>query len=105
MHTILAVLACAVQMLYQARVPTFGCNSSGEVSALQRVRSDAKAFQQLLYTQAAYGQCITISQGAVFEGTVEAADSSMLRIDARRNPPGYMAPSGDFKPAKADAQR
>ncbi len=55
MHTILAVLVSAVQVLYEAQVSTFGCNSSAEVFELQRIRADAEAFQQLLYAQVAYG--------------------------------------------------
>jgi hypothetical protein len=105
MHTILAVLVSAFQMLYEAQVPTFGCNSSGEVSQLLSIRSDAEAFQKLLYTQVAYGQCITIAQGAVVEGTIEPTDTLVLRINAQRDPPGYMVPLGDFKLVKADGEQ
>lgn len=105
MHTILAVLVSAFQMLYEAQVPTFGCNSSAEVSELQSVRSDAEVFQKLLYAQVAYGQCITISQGAVVRGTIENTDPSVLLINARSDPPGYMVPRGDFKLVKADGEQ
>jgi hypothetical protein len=94
---ILAVLVSAFQMLYQAEVPTFGCNSSAEVAELRRLRGDADAFLQRLQAQMVYGQCIAIEQGAVVEGTIEKADTSVLRINAQKDPPGYMVPVGDFK--------
>jgi hypothetical protein len=105
MYTIFAILASLVQMLYEAQVSTFGCNSSAEVAELQAIRSDAEAFQKLLYAQVAYGQCITISQGAVVEGTIDTTDTSVLRINAQSNPPGYMVPLGDFKLVKADGEQ
>ncbi len=105
MHTILAVLVSASQMLYVAQVPTFGCNSRAEVSKLQAIRSDAKAFQQLLTAQVAYGQCVTIPQGAVVEGSIAHTDTSTLLINAKSDPPGYVVPLRDFKPKKADAEQ
>ena len=80
---------------YQARVLTYGCNSSVEVTELQKVRSDAEAFQKLLLAQIAYGQCIGIGKGTVVEGTIEQTDRSILRIEARNSPPGYMVPVGN----------
>jgi hypothetical protein len=102
MYTILSVLILALQVLYQAEVPSFACSSTGEVSELQGVRSDREAFEKLLYTQVVYGQCITIGQGAVVEGTIEPADTTVLRINAQRDPPGYMGPRSDFTLIKTD---
>lgn len=101
MYTVLAVLIFAVQPLYQAQVSSFGCGSSAEVAELQHLRSDAEAFQNLLFTQVVYGQCITIGQGAVVQGTVEPTDTTVLRINVEIDPPGYIVPSSDFKPVKA----
>lgn len=105
MHMIVAVLVFVLQTLYQAKVSTFGCTSTGEVAELQSIRSDTEAFQKRLYAQVAYGQCIAISKGAVVEGTIETADSSVLLINARLDPPGYLVPRGDFKPVKAEGKR
>jgi hypothetical protein len=102
MYILFALVISAFQTLYQAQVSTYGCTSSAEVSQLQGIRSDADAFQKLLYTQVVYGQCITIGQGAVVEGTLEKTDTTMLRINAQRDPPGYMVPLDDFKPVRAD---
>jgi hypothetical protein len=96
-NIVLAVLVSALQTVYEAQVLTFGCNSSIEVAQLQRVRSNAEEFQELLYEKITYGQCVLIAKGAVVEGTVESTDHSVLRIAARTSPPGYMAPVGDFK--------
>jgi hypothetical protein len=82
---------------YEALVMTYGCNSSAEVAELERIRSDPKAFQKLLLTQIAYGQCIGIGKGTVVDGVLEHGESSILRIEARSSPPGYMAPAGDFR--------
>src|SRR6266496_971343 len=92
MHMILAVLVSALQVLYEAQVSTFGCNSSAEVAELQRIRADAETFQKLLYAQVAYGQCSPIARGAVVEGTVVKTDTSVLLINAQSAPPGYFAP-------------
>jgi hypothetical protein len=105
MHTILAVLVSASPILYEAQVPSFGCNSGAEVSKLQSVRSDAEAFQKLLTAQVAYGQCVTIPLGAVVEAPMADTDSSTLLINAKSDPPGYVVPLSDFKPKKADAKR
>ena len=105
MHAILAVLVSASQMLYEAQVSSFGCNSGAEVSKLQRVRSDAEAFQKLLTEQVAYGQCVTIPQGAVVEGSIADPAASTLLINAKSDPPGYVVPLKDFKPKKAGAEK
>jgi hypothetical protein len=97
MHTIVTVVALASQILYEAQVPTFGCNSTAEVSKLQTVRSDANAFQKLLTAQVAYGQCVTIPKGAIVEGSIPDTESSVLLINVKTDPPGYVVPSKDFK--------
>jgi len=105
MHPILAVLVAGSQMLYEAQVPSFGCNSSLEVSNLQSARSDTQAFQKLLTAQVAYGQCVTIPLGAVVEGSISDTTASTLLINAKSDPPGYVVPLKDFRPRKADAKR
>ena len=94
---LLALVLASLQPRYEARVLTYGCNSTGEMWELRRLRNDAAAFQQHLVRQMAYGQCIGIGKGTVVEGAVEAADHTVLRIEARQSPPGYMAPAEDFK--------
>lgn len=97
MYTIIALLVFASQMLYEAQVPTFGCNSSAEVSELRKIRADADAFLNRLQAQMVYGQCVAIEKGAVVEGVIEKNDTSVLRINAQKDPPGYMVPLSDFK--------
>jgi hypothetical protein len=104
MYSILLLFISSAPVLYEAQVSSFGCTSSAEVTQLQKVRTHPEAFQKLLFTQAAYGQCIAIAKGAVVEGSVEQADIALLRINERRDPPGYMAPSGDFKPVKREGK-
>jgi hypothetical protein len=94
---LLALLLAALQPRYEARVLTYGCNSTAEMRELRRLRGDPRAFKEHLIRQTAYGQCIGIGQGTVVEGTIEAADSTVLRIEARQSPPGYMAPAEDFR--------
>ena len=89
------------QTAYQAKVLTFGCNSTSEVAELQRVRPDRAAFQKQLYAKIVYGQCIAIAEGSVVEAAAEPGDPTVLRIAARTSPPGYMAPVSDFKPVAA----
>jgi hypothetical protein len=100
----LIVLAAATQMLYEAQVATFGCNSTGEVAKLQSMRPNQDAFQKQLMGHVFLGECIVIGQGAILEAAPEADDASVLRIERRRSPPGFMAPSGDFKAKPADAK-
>jgi hypothetical protein len=83
---------------YEARLMTYGCNSSSAVAELEKVRAEPQAFQKLLLTRIAYGDCIGIGKGTVVEGAVEQGDRSVLRIEARNSPPGYMAPLADFRP-------
>lgn len=105
MYTLLAVVISAFQILYQAQVASYGCSSSAEVADLQRVRSDVETFQKLLFSQVAYGQCITIGEGAVVDGMIEPTDTTVLRINVQSDPPGYIVPSADFKPVEADKGR
>ena len=107
MPMILGAVVSASMLLYEAKVPTFGCNSSAEVLELQTARPDEKTFGQLLTVKAAYGQCVAIPQGTVVEGPkpdVET-DTATLLINARNDPPGYLVPLKDFKPREADAGR
>jgi hypothetical protein len=98
MHIILAVLVSASQVLYEAIVPTFGCNSSEEVTNLERIRSDEKAFQALLSERLIQGECVMFLKGAEVEGSIENTDSTLLHVQARVDPPGYIVPIADFKP-------
>jgi len=97
MHRILTILVAASQMLYEAKVTTFGCGSIEEVSDLQRIRADEKAFRTELYEQIFYGQCVEIEKGKLVEGSIVAANSTMLLVDREILPPGYVAPLDDFE--------
>jgi len=106
MGLIVAVLVAAAQMtIYEAKVATFGCNSSKEVAQLQRIRSDKKAYDKLLLEQMLSGQCIVILEGTVVDGSIEATEASVLRVGRRASPPGYMAPLDDFKLKPADGKQ
>lgn len=106
MSTILVVLAVASQVTYyQAKVPTFGCNSSNEVSELRTIRSDQKAFMAALAEKKAYGQCIEILQGTVVEGSIETTDNSILRVNMQIDPPGYQTPLEDFEVKALDQKQ
>ena len=98
MKTILAVALVASQMTYyEAKVTSFGCTSIDAVSQLQKVRSDQKAFQMTLMEKQMYGECVTILKGTLVQGSVEAADKSILRVNQQVEPPGYEAPRDDFE--------
>ncbi len=103
MPTIAAIVLAASQMLFEAEVPTFGCNSGAEVSNLQSVRSDTTVFQDLLTAQVSYGQCVTIPQSEVVEGSTDDAQPATLLINAKSDPPSYRVPSKDFKRKEAGA--
>jgi len=105
MYMLLAILGSAFQVLYRAEVPTFGCNSSAEVAELRKMRADPEAFLKRLQAQMVYGQCIAIDKGAVVEGTIEKADTSVLRINADKDPPGYMVPLDDFKAVRVGGKQ
>lgn len=93
---IVAILV-ASQQLYQAQVPTFGCNSGEDFVKLQEVRSDEKTFQSLLNQRMIEGECVVFLKGAVVEGSIDDANSSVLHVQAHIDPPGYVAPLNDFK--------
>src|SRR5579862_6047745 len=97
MHIILAALVASSPTLYQAKVPSFGCTSTDEVAKLQQMRSDQKAFQTELIQQMFYGECVGITKGELVEGAVESTNPSMLLVDRRILPPGYLAPIDDFE--------
>ena len=95
---ILAVALVASQTTYyEAKVTSFGCTSIDAVSQLQKVRSDQKAFQMTLMEKQMYGECVTILKGTLVQGSVEAADKSILRVNQQVEPPGYEAPRDDFE--------
>ena len=105
MSLILATVLVASQMTYyEAKVTTFGCTSIEEVSRLQTIRSDQKAFQMALLEKQMYGECVTILQGTLVQGSVEDTDKSILRVNQQIEPPGYEAPRDDFE-VKAMDQR
>jgi hypothetical protein len=95
---ILAVaLVASHTTYYEAKVATLGCTSIDAVSQLQKVRSDQKAFQAALMEKQIYGECVAILKGTLVQGSVEGADSSILRVNQEIDPPGYEAPRDDFE--------
>ena len=44
-----------------------------------------------------YGECVTILQGTLVEGSIEITDKSILRVNGQVEPPGYEAPRDDFE--------
>ncbi len=97
MHAILIALVAAAPLLYQAKIQSFGCSSTEEVSKLQQMRVDKKAFQTELLQQIFYGQCVAINKGMLVDGSTEVGNPSMLLVDSQIEPPGYLAPLGDFE--------
>ena len=98
MSLILATVLVASQMTYyEAKVTTFGCTSIEEVSRLQTIRSDQKAFHMALLEKQMYGECVTILQGTLVQGSVEDTNKSILRVNQQIEPPGYEAPRDDFE--------
>jgi hypothetical protein len=97
MSLILAVLVAASQTMYEAKVTTFGCFSIEDVSKLQSIRSNQKAFQSALIDKVMYGYCHPIQKGEVLEGWIETTDTSMLLVFSQSVPPGYVAPLNDFE--------
>jgi hypothetical protein len=102
--TLLALVA-ASQLLYEASVPSFGCTSLDEVSTLQGMRADDKAFQTELYQQIFTGQCVEIPKGQLVVGSADEANAAMLLVDREIEPPGYLAPAGDFAARTADEKK
>jgi hypothetical protein len=105
MGKIALILIAASPLLYEAQVQSFGCNSSDQVSKLQQIRSNPSAFQTFLYQQVVEGECVVFEKGSVVEGSVETGNSSLLHIQAQIDPPGYIAPSIDFKLKEPAGQR
>src|SRR5207248_6220625 len=90
---------------YEAKVTTFGCTSIDAVSQLQKVRSDGKAFQAALMEKQIYGECVAILKGTLVQGSIEASDDSILRVNQEIDPPGYEAPLADFETKAMDGKR
>ena len=101
----LAALLAASQILYVANTATFGCSSIEEIAKLQRLRPAMKTFQTELYEQIFQGQCVEIAKGKVVEGSIDAGDSSILHVDSRIEPPGFVAPLDDFRKLKQPNER
>lgn len=98
MKTVVTIALVALQAsYYEAKVTSFGCTSIEEVHRLQGLRSDQKAFQIALVEKQMYGECVTILKGTSVEGSIEANDKSILRVQQRFEPPGYEAPLDDFE--------
>ena len=99
MHTIIAaiVLVSLQTTYYVAKVTSFGCSSVEAVYQLQQVRSDQKAFQEGLTEKQMSGECVTILQGTLVQGSIEGNDKSILRVNEQVQPPGYEAPLDDFE--------
>ena len=87
-------LAASQTTYYEAKVTTFGCTSIDLVSQLQKVRSDAKAFQAALMEKQTYGECVAILKGTLVQGSIEATDDSILRVTRRSNRRGTKPRSG-----------
>jgi heme A synthase len=99
-HALLATVLATSQVLYVANTTTFGCSSIQEIAKLQLIRTVTKAFQAELYEQIFEGQCVEIPKGKLVEGSIEPGDSSMLLVDRRIEPPGFVAPLHDFHKLK-----
>ena len=106
MKTILAIALVASQTTYyEAKVTTFGCTSIDAVSQLQKVRADARAFHAALMEKQIYGECVAILKGTLVQGSIEATDDSILRVNQQIEPPGYDAPLRDFEIKSMDGKR
>jgi hypothetical protein len=91
------VLVGLLTTYYVAKVTSFGCSSIEAANQLQQVRSDQKAFQEGLAEKQMSGECVTILQGTLVEGSIEGNDNSILRVNQQVEPPGYEAPLDDFE--------
>jgi hypothetical protein len=100
----LLALLIASQVLYVASTATFGCTSIDETARLQKMRAAKKDFKTELMEQTFEGQCVAITKGKVVEGAIEATDSSILRVDRKIEPPGFLAPLHDFHELKRPSQ-
>jgi hypothetical protein len=104
MASMIAVLVASSQLLYQAQVQSFGCNTSGMISQLQYLRLDDKAFRALLAEKVALGDCVEFMKGSVVQASTVDVDPSVLRVQTEIDPPGYLAPSADFEPKEAGGE-
>lgn len=103
MGIILVAAVASSQLFYRAEVPTFGCNTTGTISELLYLRVDEKAFQTLLAQKVALGDCVEFVKGSEVEASPVEVDPTVLRVQTEIDPPGYLAPSSDFKPKDANA--
>ena len=90
---------------YEAKVTSFGCSSIEAVSELKKVRSDEVAFEAALTDKKSNGDCVVILKGTQVQGSPEAADSSILRVNDQIEPPGYEAPAEDFGAKASDEKK
>ncbi len=104
MTNMIAILVASSQVLYQAQVPSFGCSTSAVISELQELRLDEKAFQARLAEKMALGDCVEFTKGSLVEASTVDVDPSILRVQTDIDPPGYLAPSADFKPKEAGGE-
>jgi len=104
-NTMFGVLLVASQMVYEAKVTTFGCYSVEDASELQRFRADEKAFQMAFLQKRAYGNCVDIPKGTVVEGSIEPTDPSKLIVLIEKAPPPFEAPLEDFELKATDGKQ
>jgi len=104
MGIILVAAVASAQLLYKAEVPTFGCNTTGTISQLLYLRVDERAFQTLLAQKVALGDCVEFMKGSEVEASPVEVDPTVLRVQTEIDPPGYLAPSSDFKPKDANEE-
>ena len=104
-NTLFAILIAASQLVYEAKVTSFGCYSVEDVSELQKVRSDETAFQMAFLQKRAYGNCVDIPQGTVVEGSIEPTDPSKLVVLIEKAPPPFEAPLEDFELKAIDGRQ
>jgi hypothetical protein len=96
--TILVIALVASQTTYyEAKVTTFGCTSIDAVAHLQEVSSDEKALRAALMEKQISGECVEVLKGTQVQGSIEATDNSILRVNQEIDPPGYEAPIEDFE--------
>jgi hypothetical protein len=106
-NTIIAAVLLAASPTtdyYVAKVASFGCTSIEAASQLQKLRSEQRAFQAALLERQMSGECVTILQGTLVQGSVESVDRSILRVNQHVEPPGYEAPLNDFERKAADGK-
>ena len=95
---IAAIVLVGLQTTYYvAKVTSFGCSSIEAAHHLQELRSDQKAFQERLMEKQMSGECVTILQGTLVQGSIEGHDKTILRVNEQIEPPGYEAPLDDFE--------